>query len=61
MKIPNLAVGVLVVVVAIVLLADGVLGYLDVAAQFITLRGVKLAVGFVLLVLAASYLQKTKE
>jgi hypothetical protein len=61
MKIPNLVVGVLVVVIAAVLLADGVLGYVDVAAQFITLRGVKLAVGFVLLVLAASYLQKTKE
>jgi hypothetical protein len=61
MKIPSLAVGVLVVVIAAVLLADGILGYVDIAAQFITVRGAKLAVGFALLVLAASYLQKTKE
>ena len=61
MKIPNLAVGVLFVVFAVVLLADAGLGYVDEAAQFITVRGVKLAVGLVLLVLSASYLQKNKE
>ena len=61
MKIPSLIIGVLVVVIAAVLLADGVLGYVDTAAQFISLRGFKLAVGFVLLVLSATYLQKTKE
>jgi len=60
MKIPNLVVGILFVVVAAALLVDGLLGYIDIATQFITIRGLKLAVGFVLLVLAATYLQKTK-
>jgi hypothetical protein len=61
MKIPNLAIGILVVVIAALLLADGVLGYVDVNVQLFSLRGLKLAVGFVLVVLAAAYLQKTKE
>lgn len=61
MKIPNLFVGILVVVIAALLLADGVLGYVDVGMQLFALRGFKLAVGFVLVVLAASYFQKSKD
>jgi hypothetical protein len=61
MKISSLVIGLLVIVVAALLLADGVLGYVDVGVQLFSLRGVKLAVGFVLVVLAASYFQKGKE
>jgi general stress protein CsbA len=60
MRIPNSVIGILVVVVAALLLADGVLGYVG-TVQLLGLRGVKLAVGFVTVVLAASYFQKTKE
>ena len=59
MRIPNFIIGILVVVIAALLFADGVLGYVG-TFQLMTLRGVKLAVGFVLLVVAAAYLQKTK-
>lgn len=61
MNFNSLVVGLLVIVVAALLLADGVLGYVDVGVQLFSLRGVKLAVGFVLVVLAASYFQKAKE
>jgi hypothetical protein len=60
MKIPNRAFVVLFVVFAAVLLVDALLGYLDMA-QYITVRGLKVAVGFVLVALAISYLQKAKE
>ena len=61
MKTNSLVVGVLVIVIAALLLADGVLGYVDAGVQLFSLRGVKLAVGFVLVVLAAAYFQKAKE
>lgn len=60
MRIPNSIIGILVVVVAALLLADGVLDYVG-TFQLMGLRGFKLAVGFVLVVLAAAYFQKTKE
>ena len=61
MKIQSLIVGVLVVVVAAIVFADGVLGFTNTGVQLLSLRGLKLAVGFALVVLAASYFQRTKE
>ena len=61
MKIDRLIVGLLVIVVAALLLADGIMGYVDPSIALFSIRGFKLAVGFVLVVLAASYFRQTKE
>jgi hypothetical protein len=61
MKYLSLVVGALVIAIAALLLADGILAYTDAYVQLLSLRGVKLAVGLVLVVLAVSYFQKVKE
>jgi hypothetical protein len=61
MKIGNLIVGVIVVAFAALLLADGILSYVDPSSQFLSLGSVEGLVGFSVLVLAASYFQKAKE
>ena len=61
MKINNLLIGIIIAVLAALLLADGVISFTDPSAQLFTLGDVKGIVGFVLLVLAASYLKASKE
>ena len=61
MKINNLVIGIIVVVLAALLLADSVISYSGSNAPLFTLSDVKGIVGFVLLVLAASYIKAAKE
>jgi hypothetical protein len=61
MKIASLVVGLIVIVFAALLLADGIISYVDPSSQLFSLGAVKGIVGFVLAVLAASYFQKAKE
>jgi hypothetical protein len=61
MRITNLVVGVIVVALAALLLADGIISYVDPSNQMFSLADVKGIVGVVLLVLAASYLKAAKE
>jgi hypothetical protein len=61
MKIGSLIVGIIVVVLAALLLADGIITYSDPASQMFSLADVKGIVGVVLVVLGASYLKASKE
>ena len=61
MKISNLIVGIIVIALAALLLADGVLSYVDPNSQLFSLSAVKGIVGFVLVVLAASYFKEARE
>jgi hypothetical protein len=61
MKINNLLIAIIVAVLAALLLADGIISYADPSAQLFTVGDVKGIIGFVLLVLAASYLKAAKE
>ncbi len=61
MKIGSLIVGIIVVVLAALLLADGIITYADPASQMFSLADVKGIVGVVLVVLGASYLKASKE
>lgn len=61
MKIGNLVVALIVIVLAALLLADGILSNIEPANEFFNLNAVKGIVGFVLLVLAASYFKAAKE
>ena len=60
MKINNLVVGIIVIALAALLLADGIISYVNPANQMFSLADVKGIVGVVLLVLAASYLKNSK-
>jgi hypothetical protein len=51
----------IVIAFAALLLADGVLSYVDPSSQLFSLAAVKGTVGSVSVVLAASYFQKAKE
>lgn len=59
-KIGNLLVGLIVIVFAALLLADGVISNVSPSEQLFSLAEVKAIVGVVLVVLAASYFQKAK-
>ena len=59
MKIGELVVGLIVLVMAALLLADGVLT--NMGTELFSLSIVKLLIGFVLVVLAGSHFQKVKE
>ena len=61
MKINNLLVGLIVIVLAALLLADGIISYVDPSQQMLSLADVKGIVGVVLVVLAASYFRASKE
>jgi len=61
MKIGNLIIGLIVIVLAALLLADGILSNVNPASQLFSLSDVKGIVGFVLLVLAASYFKAAKD
>jgi hypothetical protein len=61
MKTNNLVIGLIVLVLAALLLADGVISYTDPSAQLFSLGDVKGIVGFVLVVLAASYFRASKD
>lgn len=61
MKINNLIIGIIIAVLAALLLADGIISYTDPSAQLFAIGDVKGIVGFVLLVLAASYLKAAKN
>jgi hypothetical protein len=62
MKINNLLVGLIVIVLAALLLADGIISYVDPSSLgMFSLADVKGIVGVVLVVLAASYFRAAKE
>lgn len=61
MKINTLIVGIIVVVLAALLLADGVISYVDPSNAMFSLADIKGIVGVVLVVLGASYLKAAKE
>ena len=61
MRINNLLVGLIVIVLASLLLADGVLSYVDPSSQLFSLADVKGIIGVVLVVLAASYFKAAKD
>ncbi len=61
MKIGNLVVGIIVVVLAALLLADGIISYVDPSDQLFSLADVKGVVGVVLVVLAASFIKAAKD
>ena len=61
MKTNNLLIGIIILVLAALLLADGIISYTDPSAQLFSLGDVKGIVGFVLLVLAASYFRAAKD
>jgi hypothetical protein len=61
MKINNLIVGVIVVALAALLLADGIISYVDPTNQMFSLNDIKGIVGVILIVLGASYLKAAKE
>ena len=61
MKLNNLVIGVLIVVLAALLLADGIITYVDPINQMFSLADVKGIAGVVFLVIAASYLKAAKE
>lgn len=61
MRISNLVVGVIIVALAALLLADSIISYVDPSNQMFSLADVKGIVGIVLLVLAASYIKASKE
>ena len=61
MKINNLIVGLIVIVLAALLLADGIISYADPSSQLLSLADVKGIVGIVLVVLAASYFRSARE
>jgi hypothetical protein len=60
MKITKFVVGLIVLVLAALMLADGVLTYIADTTLF-TLDQFKLAVGFVLVVLAGAYFEESRE
>jgi predicted small secreted protein len=61
MKINNLVIGIIVIVLAALLLADGIISYVDASKQMFSLADVKGIAGVVFLVLAASFLKAAKE
>jgi len=61
MKINNLLVGLIVIVLAALLLADGIISFVDPSSQMFSLADVKGIVGVVLVVLAASYFRAARE
>jgi hypothetical protein len=60
MKITKFVVGLIVLVLAALMLADGVLAYIGDTTLF-TLQQFKLIVGFVLVVLAGAYFEESRE
>jgi uncharacterized membrane protein len=61
MKIDKLIVGLIVIVLAALLLANGVITFVDPNSQLFAQNAVNVIVAFVLVVLAASYFKETKE
>ena len=61
MKVGSLIVGIIVVVLAALLLADGIISFVDPSSQMFSLADVKGIVGVVLVVLAASYFRAARE
>ena len=61
MKIGRLVVRVVVIAFAALILADGVLSTLDPNSQLFSLNAAKGIVGFILIVLAASYFKEANE
>ena len=59
MKTDDLVIGVIVLALAALLLVDGLLSYLNI--ELFSLSSFKMVVGFVLVVLSASYFRKSKE
>jgi hypothetical protein len=60
MKMAKFVVGLIVLVLAALMLADGVLAYIADTTLF-TLQQFKLIVGFVLVVLAGAYFEESRE
>jgi uncharacterized membrane protein len=61
MKIDKLVVGLIVLVLAALLLANGVLMFVDPNSQLFAQDAVNVIVAFVLVVLAGSYFKEVKE
>jgi hypothetical protein len=61
MKIRSLVVGLILTVFAALLLADGIISYVDPNSQMLSFGAIKGIVGFVLVVLSASYFKESKE
>jgi len=59
MKTDDLVIGVIVLALAALLLVDGLLSYLNI--ELFSLSSFKMVVGFVLVMLSASYFRKSKE
>jgi len=60
MKTDKLVIGIIVLALAVILLADAILTTVDPASQMFTPNDVKGIVGMALVVVAASYFLKTK-
>ena len=60
MKITKFVVGLIVLVLAALMLADGVLGYIGDTSMF-DMQQFKLIVGFVLVVLAGAYFEESRD
>jgi hypothetical protein len=58
-KTDGLVIGVIVLALAALLLVDGLLSYLNI--ELFSLSSFKMVVGFVLVMLSASYFRKSKE
>ncbi len=61
MKISKIVVGLIVVVLAALLLANAVLMYLDPSVLFLSQNAVNFMIAFVLIVLAADYFRQVKD
>lgn len=61
MKINNLLVGVIIVALAALLLADGIISYVAPSQQLFSLADVKGIAGVVFIVIGASFLKAAKE
>jgi uncharacterized membrane protein len=61
MKIDKLVVGLIVIVLAALLLANGVLTFVDPNSQLFAQNAINIIVAFVLVVLAGSYFNEAKQ
>ncbi len=61
MKIDKLVVGLIVIVLAALLLANGIIFFVDPSGQFISQEAVNVMIAFVLVVLAGSFFNEAKQ
>jgi hypothetical protein len=61
MKIDKLVVGLIVIVLAALLLSNGIIFFVDPSSQYISQEAINVIVAFVLVVLAGAYFNEAKE